>query len=80
MFDIIDYSNCKNVPAAVLSVDLQKAIDSLNWSFILTRLKTYGFSSFLIDLIKTIYKEPKCCIVNNNLSSSFFLLKMGRTR
>ena len=66
MFDIIDYANCKNVPSAVLSVDLQKAFDSLNWSFIFAMLRIYGFGDFLIGLIKMIYKEPKCCIINNN--------------
>ena len=77
MFDIIDYANCKNVPGAVLSVDLQKAFDSLNWSFIFAMLRIYGFGDFLIGLIKMIYKEPKCCIINNNFLSSFFDVKRG---
>ena len=77
MFDIIDYANCKNVPGAVLSVDLQKAFDSLNWLFIFAMLRIYGFGDFLIRLIKMIYKEPKCCIINNNFLSSFFNVKRG---
>ena len=77
MFDIIDYVNCKNVPGAVLSVDLQTAFDSLNWSFIFTMLRIYGFGDFLIGLIKMIYKEPKCCIINNNFLSFFFNVKRG---
>ena len=77
MFDIIDYAKCKNVSGAVLFVDLQKAFDSLNWSFILAMLRIYGFGDFLIGLIKMIYKEPKCCITNNNFLSSFFNVKRG---
>ena len=77
MFNIIDYANCKNVPGAVLSVDLQKAFDSLNWSFIFAMLRIYGFGDFLIGLIKMIYKESKCCIINNNFLSSFFNVKRG---
>ena len=46
----------------MLSVDLQKAFDSLNWSLILAMLRSYGFGDFLIDLIKMTYTEPKCCI------------------
>ena len=77
MFDIIDYANCKNVPSAVLSIDVQKAFDSLNWSFILAMLRTYGFGDFLIDLIKMIYKGPKCCLINSNFLRSFFNVIRG---
>ena len=38
MFDIVDYTNCKKVSGAVLSVDLRKAFDSLKWSFIFKML------------------------------------------
>ena len=40
-------------------------------------LRIYGFGDFLIGLIKMIYKEPKCCVINNNFLSSFFNVKRG---
>ena len=61
----------------MLSADLQKAFDSLNWSFILAVLRSYGLGDFLIGLIKIMYEEPKCCIINNNFLSSFFDIKRG---
>ena len=70
MFDIIDYANHKDVPRAILSIDLCKAFDSLNWSFIFAMLKSYGFGNNIINWIKILYKQPKCCIVNNNFLSS----------
>ena len=39
IFDIIEYAKTKNVPGAVLSIDLYKAFDSLNWPFIFAALK-----------------------------------------
>ena len=65
------------MPGAVLSIDLHKAFDSLNWSFIFAMLKSYGFGNFLIQLIKMIYKKPRCCITNNNFLSSFFAINGG---
>ena len=38
LFDIIDYPNHDKIPGAVLLVDLHKALDSLNWSFIFTMI------------------------------------------
>ena len=72
MFDIIDYTNYRNAPGAVLSIDLHKAFDSLNWSYIFAVLKSYGFGKFLIQLIKMMYEKPK----QQNLSS-FFAINRG---
>ena len=78
MCDIIDYANFKNIPGAVLLIDLQKAFDSLNWFFIFAMLRNYGFGDFFINLIRIIYKQPKCCIINNYFLSSYFDIKRGK--
>ena len=75
MCDISDYANFKNIPGAVLLIDLLKAFDSLNWSFMFAILRNFGFGDFFINLIRIIYKEPKCCIINNNFLSSYFEIK-----
>ena len=40
-------------------------------------LRNLGFGDFFINLIRIIYKEPKCCIINNNFLSSYFDIKRG---
>ena len=77
MCDIIDYVNFKNIPGAVLLIDSQKAFDSLIWSFIFAILRNFGFGGFFINLIRIMYKQPKCCIINNNFLSSYFVIKRG---
>ena len=72
IFDIIDYANRKNVPGAVLSIDLNKAFDSLHWPFIFAALKCYGFGQSIIEWIRMLYKKPQCCIINNDFLSVFF--------
>ena len=72
LFGIIDHANHEKIPGAVL-LDLHKAFDSLNWSFIFAILKYYG----LIKWIRVLYKNPKCHVVNNNFLTSFFDVKKG---
>ena len=75
LFDIIDYANLKKMPGAVLLVDRHKAFDSLNWFFIFAMLKSYVFGNSLINWIRILHKNPKCCFVNNKFLSSFFDVK-----
>ena len=77
MCDIIVYANFKNIPGAVFLIDLQKAFDSLNWSFIFAVLRNFGLNDFFISLIRIIYKQPNCCIINNNFLSAYFEIKRG---
>jgi hypothetical protein len=47
--DIIDFAESYNVEGAIVFVDLKKGFDSLEWTFILTTLKHFGFNeSFII--------------------------------
>ena len=42
--DIIDFAESYNVEGAIVFVDFKKAFDSLEWTFILTTLKHFGFN------------------------------------
>jgi len=77
MFDIIDYANYRNVPGAVLILDIRRAFDSFRWLFMFATLKHYGFGNKTINWIKVLYKKPKCCIINNNFLSSIFDIHKG---
>ena len=77
LFDIIDYANHEKMPGVVLLVDLQKAFDSLNWSFIFAMLKSYGFGNSLTNWIRVLCINAKCRVVNNNFLSPFFNVKKG---
>jgi hypothetical protein len=45
--DIINFAESYNVEGAIVFVDFKKAFDSLEWTFILTTLKHFGFSIFI---------------------------------
>jgi hypothetical protein len=47
--DIIDFAESYNVEGAIVFVDFKKAFDSLEWTFILTTLKHFGFNESFIN-------------------------------
>ena len=77
LFDIIDYTEFKQLPGAVLFVDFFKAFDSLKWKFLFKVLKKYGFSLATISMVKLLYKNSNCRIINNNFLSNPFDIRRG---
>ena len=76
LFDVMDYTDYKKIPGAVVLLDIYKAFDTLNWVFIFKALKKFGFGENLIKIIKTFYSSPECVINNNNYLSE--CLRVGR--
>ena len=72
LFDIIGYTEFKQLPGAVLFLDFFKAFDSLKWDFLFKVLKKYGFSLATISMVKLLYKNSNCRIINNNFLSNPF--------
>jgi len=60
-----------------LFLDFKKAFDSVEWSFILKALETFGFGSPLIQWIRTFYQNIQSCVVNNGHATPFFELERG---
>lgn len=65
--------------AAILSLDAEKAFDSVNWAFLYQVLEQFGFSENSLQCIRTIYSEPRARNkVNGNLTASFNLYRGTR--
>ncbi|MCH93266.1 RNA-directed DNA polymerase (Reverse transcriptase), partial [Trifolium medium] len=60
-----------------LKVDIAKAFDTLNWSFLLKVLHSFGFNSTFCNWIKSILESAKISISVNGKLHGFFSCSRG---
>lgn len=71
---IISHIQDSNLQAVLLSLDAEKAFDSVNWLFLKSVLSKFNFHAKFIQVIQTIYSCPSARIkINGDLSKSFTL-------
>ena len=56
----------------IVSIDSEKAFDSMEWDFVYKAMEAYGFPNKFITWIKCLYAESECCVTNNGNISTFF--------
>jgi len=66
LFNILDYTYETNIPGSVLTLDIFKAFDFINWNFMFLVLQKYNFGPVILQWIKTFYAFPLCKVSNNN--------------
>ena len=76
-FDVIDYVNHRIIPGAILSLDIQKAFDSIDWLFVKGMLERYQFDVNLIKWVEILYTRPECYAINNGYISDIIKVKRG---
>ena len=71
------YTESENIPGLLLSVDTEKAFDSVSWSFMKKALKFFNFGPDLIQWITTLYSDPISCVSVNGQYSKWFSIRRG---
>ena len=61
----------------LLTVDFEKAFDSLNHKFLIAVLKKYGFGEDFIDWIKILLRNHESCVINGGHTTTYFCLERG---
>ena len=77
LFNVIDYVDAHDLSGKIMSLDIYKAFDSLEWDFLFKSLHCYGFDKFLIDKMKICYSSPSCRVTDNNWLFELFKVKRG---
>ena len=75
--DILDTSKLLNISGYMLTVDLQKAFDSIDHIFLLACLEKFGFGKNFIDWISILLKNNESCVSNGGHTTQYFKLNRG---
>ncbi len=75
--DIIYFCENENKPGIILTIDYEKAFDSLNWNFMLKALKCFNFGTNFINYVSVLYNNIEAAVTNNGHISEFFKPERG---
>ena len=77
IYDTLVYTEENNLPGMILSVDFEKAFDSIAWSFLLKTLEFFNFGPQFTQWVRTLYSNIKSCISINGQYSEWFEIQRG---
>lgn len=76
---IIRHINLNKIPAVLLSLDAEKAFDSVRWEFLFRVMLKFGFNESIITTLKALYNRPTASLkINGELSDCFCLERSTR--
>ena len=70
---IIENIQSKGESAILVSIDAEKAFDSVNWVFLYKILEKFGLNEESVNCIRSIYQEPTARIKINSPSQRILL-------
>ena len=74
--DIIEITEIKNT-GFLVTIDVEKAFDSLDHNFLISTLEKHGFGQNFILWVKILLKDQKSCVINGGKTTKYFLLGSG---
>ena len=77
LLQIIEHSECNQVPGIVLGVDYAKAYDQLSWAFIEEVLRKYMFGDMLIKWVKLFFNNISATVNVNGWFSGSIEIQQG---
>ena len=75
--DILEISDMLSLKDLLLTVDIQKAFDSVNHQFLILVLKKFSFGNTFIKWIQTLLKNQESLVINGGNTTKYFKLERG---
>ena len=75
--DVLDMTKTLNIEGFLMTVDIQKAFDSVDHKFLIACLRGMNFNEDFIDWIKVILNQQESCVLNGSQSTGYFPLQRG---
>ena len=75
--DIIEIANTRKMEGFLVTMDVEKAFDSLDHTFLISVLKRFGFGQNFVSWIEIILKNQESCVINGGTTTKYFKLNRG---
>ena len=75
--DVLEITNSLDIEGILMTVDIEKAFDSINHSFLMCVLKKFGFGNDFRKWIQILMKNPESCVINGGKTTPYFKLERG---
>ena len=75
--DILEICDKQKIGGFLVTMDIEKAFDSLDHNFLLTLLAKFGFGNNFLSWIKILLKKQLSCVINGGFTTSYFNLEKG---
>ena len=75
--DIIETTDELRIGAILVTVDFQKAFDSLNHNFIIESCRKFGIPEEMTAWIELLLKNQESCVINSGTTTKYFRLERG---
>ena len=77
IYDIMEYTDQKQIQGLLLLIDFEKAFDSLSWKFVDSCLKMFNFGEDVKKWFKILYKDSISAVCQCGFLSDFFKIQKG---
>ena len=75
--DIIEITDILNKEGFLVTMDIEKAFDSLDHTFLISVLKKFGFGNNFVDWIEILISKQESCVINGSNTTQYFHLERG---
>ena len=70
--DIVEITDLLQIEGILLTVDIEKAFDSMNHLFLVSALEKYGLKNDFIRWTKLLLKNQESCIIRGGQATNYF--------
>ena len=77
IYDVLQTASILNKKGFLLTVDIKKAFNSVNHSFLLAVLQKYCFGEWFLKWIQILIKNQETCVVNGGITTKFLSIDRG---
>ena len=75
--DILELTDYLKIGAILVTIDFQKAFDSLNHTFIIETCRKFGIPEYMLVWIETLLNNQESCVINGGTTTKYFKLERG---